>query len=212
MDAAERGAVATRLPKPTGRYVTMATLGLVAVIGIWAIIEVPGSVLPIAGWVLALLLVCWVAMVRPSLTAYENGLQLTNMVRDVFIPWEHIERVRALTTFQVVTDEGQFSCVAVGRSTRAQIKADSRYADRPSLGAMMLGSRMSRAFSGPPTAERAPSLPEYVEQVVTREADERGRRWRRTGAPDRPIIRTWAVDGVGALVLAAGCLVVAIVS
>ncbi len=212
MDAAERGAVATRLPKPTARYVTMVTLGLIALVGVWAVIEVPGSALPITGWVLALLLVCWVAMVRPALTAYENGLQLTNMVRDVFIPWERIERVRALSTFQVVTDDGQFSCVAVGRSARAQIKADRRYADRPSLGAMMLGRGMSRVFSAPPTTEGAPSLPEYVEQVVTKEADERGRSWRRSGAADRPIVRTWAVDGLGALVLAVACVVLAVVS
>jgi hypothetical protein len=188
------------------------TLGLIAVIGVWAGVESPGSALKIAGWVLGAVLVCWVVMVRPRLTAYENGLQLTNMVRDVFIPWERIERVRALTTFQVVTDEGRFSCVAVGRSTRAQIKADRRYADRPSLSSMMLGRGLSRGLGLTGTPDQGTSLPEYIESVVMREADERTRRRKRAGAPDRPIVRRWAADGIGALVVAVACVAAAVVS
>jgi hypothetical protein len=151
-------------------------------------------------------------MVRPRLTAYENGLQLTNMVRDVFIPWERIERVRALTTFQVVTDEGRFSSVAVGRSTRAQIKADRRYADRPSLASMMLGRGLSRGFGSADSPDRGPSLPEYIQNVVAKEADERGGRRKRAGEPNRPIVRSWAVDGIGALVGAVACVAVAVLS
>jgi Bacterial PH domain len=212
MDVEGSGAVATKLPRPTGWYVTAVALGLISAVGVWACVERPGSALKIAGWVLGSVLVCWVVLVRPRLTAYENGLQLTNMVRDVFIPWERIERVRALSTFQVVTDEGRFSCVAVGRSTRAQIKADSRYADRPSMSSMMLGRRLGRGFGPVGSTDQSPSLPEYIESVVMKEADQRRRRRRQAGEPDRPIVRRWAADGIGALAVAVALVTAAVLS
>jgi Bacterial PH domain len=207
-----RGPVTTILPKPTGRYLVMVVLALLVVGAAWGIFQNPDEMITIAGWVGAVVLVCWVVLVRPRITARRNGLQLTNMVRDVFIPWERIDRVRAVSVFQVVTDEGTYSCVGVGRSVRAQIKADDRYANRPTMSGLMLGSSLSRAVGLGSRGDKGPGLPEYVEQLVTRESDQFTRAREERGEAPRPIRRTWAVDGIGALGLATILLLAALIS
>ena len=205
-----RGPVSTALPRPTGRYLVMGALALIAAGAAWGIYEDPGNVVTIVGWAGGVVLVCWVVLVRPTVTAYQNGLQLTNMVRDVFIPWERIERVRATNVFRVVTDEGTYSCTGVGRSVRAQVRSDERYADRPTMASTMLGTGASRALGLGAQTDKGPSVPDYVEQVVTREAGERTRARKRSGDPPRPIRQAWALDGIGALILAVTGVIAAI--
>jgi hypothetical protein len=179
----------------------MLVLALISVGAVWGVVDAPQSAVPIIGWTGALVLVCWVVLVRPTVTAYQNGLQLKNVLRDVFIPWERIERARATNVFRVVTDEGTYSCTGIGRSARAQVRSDQRYADRPTMAGMLLGSGVSRTLGLGAQTNKGPSLPDYVEQVVMREAGTRTKARERNGEPPRSIRRAWAVDGVGALVL-----------
>ena len=70
--------------------------------------------------------VLWVALVRPSLHAYEDHLLLRNMVRDVRVPWHLVDRVVIRQTTRIGTSDRVYQGIAVGRSARKLLKDDAR--------------------------------------------------------------------------------------
>ncbi len=209
MDRSARGSLIRRLPYPTSRYLTLGVLALLAALGVYAAFAGGSEAVFLVVVVVVVELVCWVALLRPSIAAYDNGLQLTNMVRDVFIPWEHIENVRALSTFQVVTEERRFSCVGVVTSTRAQLKQSKAYGERPTVAKMMLGTKLAGMVDGPPEQDTASrTLTAHIEDLVRGYVHDGQRRWKKAGSPDRPIVQQWALLPVLALLAAVAAILI----
>jgi hypothetical protein len=67
--------------------------------------------------------VCWVVLIRPSVSSNANGVVLRNMLRDTFVPWSKIERCRVVQTLQIATEDQQhFQGLGVSRSARSMVK------------------------------------------------------------------------------------------
>lgn len=176
--------VLERFPPTSGRWLGVATLALLAVVAGFVLAD--GQITARLGLLVglaAVALVSWVVLVRPTVHAREDHLLLRNLVRDTEVPWHLVEHVRASQTLRVTVGDRVHHGVAVGRSARADVRAQ-------------------RNRSGQQPSESPHPSPDYLDYVVdriTRLASEQA-----AASADRPsVTHRWArVELLLGLVLA----------
>lgn len=111
----------------------------------------------------------YVALVRPTMHAYEDHLRLRNMLTDTEVPWHLVDGVVVRQTTRIYVDDEVHHAIGVGRSARAVIRSDHQAQMDRSPGVLGLErlSGMSEEATEAAGSERA-RYPDYVE---TRLAD-----------------------------------------
>ena len=121
-------------------------------------------------------LVVYVALIRPTVHAYDDHLLLRNMLRDTEVPWHLVDDVAVRQTTQVYVDDEVHHGIGVGRSARQMVRSVHRERFDRSGGFLGLGG--VRDLSDRPTLEHAASTamsyPDYVEIRLLELAKERG--------------------------------------
>jgi hypothetical protein len=104
--------------------------------------------------------VCWVVLIRPSVSSNTNGVVLRNMLRDTFVPWSKIERCRVVQTLQIATEDHQhFHGLGVSRSGRSMVKKS--YGRTSLILPGMMSGGVGRPFDSAP---KAPDRPAWQSQ------------------------------------------------
>jgi hypothetical protein len=155
-------------------------------------------------------LVVHVALIRPTVHAYDDHLLLRNMLRDTEVPWHLIEDVAVRQTTQVYVGATVHHGIAIGQSVRQMVKQQHR--ERLDSSGGMLGMGRLAALADERTLEHAASTaasyPTYVETRLSELAAQqkvasRGR---------EHVLRRWAPLESGALAVAtAGMLLLIVV-
>ena len=188
-----------------GRWVGVAAVIMGVIVLVGAALDELDESWRMASLGVALALLAWAVMIRPSLAAHQKGLLMRNVVRDVLVPWGSIERCKALQTFQVATPEGVFHGLGVSRSARSVMRRE--VGGNSVIGSMFFGTRFGQVErpSGRASEEVQSSLTyvDFVEARIATLADES------TGDP-QPVVQSVAVLPVGALLAAAALVVVAV--
>lgn len=179
-----------RFAPTSGRWLGVATLALLAAVA--GFVLAGGQIaarLDLLIGLATVALVCWVVLVRPTVHAREDHLLLRNLVRDTEVPWHLVEHVRAAQTLQVTVGHRVHHGVAVGRSARADMRAQ----------------RNNSRQQTPASPHPSPDYLDYVVDRITRLATEQA-----AASADRPsVTHRWArVELLLALVL--GVAVVAL--
>jgi hypothetical protein len=170
---------------PSGLRV-LGVVGLAAV-GVWLGLMLIGgdlgSSLDMMAVLVAVALLCWVALVRPAVHAYEDHLLLRNLLTDIEVPWHLVESVRVSQTLRVEAGDRVWHGVAISRSVRTELRAQRSARRQP--GGATAASSTSQVYA-----------PDYTDFVVDRirhlagEHEEVSRR--------RPhVTRRWAVIELG---------------
>jgi hypothetical protein len=110
-------------------------------------------------------LVVHIALIRPTVHAYDDHLLLRNMLRDTEVPWHLIEDVAVRQTTQVYVGPAIHHGIAIGRSARQMVRQHHR--ERLDGSGAMLGMGRLAALADQRTLEHsastAASYPTYVE-------------------------------------------------
>ena len=99
----------------------------------------------------ALALFSWVALVRPTVHAYEDHLLLRNLLRDIEVPWHLVDSVWVSQTLRVEADDRMWHGVAISRSARTELR-----------------SQRSGGGGGEATAASQVYAPEYTDHIADR--------------------------------------------
>jgi hypothetical protein len=155
--------------------------------------------------------VCWVVLIRPSVSSNANGVVLRNMLRDTFIPWSKIDRCRVVQTLQIATEDAQhFHGLGVGRSARSMVKKS--YGRSSLILPGILTGRVGRDLD---MRSEAPARPmsqrihegvayqDYVEHKISARA-------RQSPADDLEPVVAWSLLPLAALAVAVVLLVLLI--
>lgn len=188
-----------------GRWVGVAAVIMGAVVVVGAALDELDESWRMASLGVALALLAWAVMIRPSIAAHQNGLLMRNVLRDVLVPWGSIERCKALQTFQVATPEGVYHGLGVTRSARSVMRR--QVGGTSVIGSMLFGTRFSKPEppSGRAQEEVQSSLTyvDFVEARIANLADES------TDDP-RPVVQSVAVLPVVALFVTLALVAVAV--
>ena len=151
-------------------------------------------------------LVVHIALVRPTVHAYDDHLLLRNMLRDVEVPWHLIDDVAVRQTTQVYVGAQVHHGIAIGRSVRQMVKEHHR--ERLDSSGGLLGMGRLAALADQRTLEHsastAASYPTYVE---TRLAELAGQQTVASRDRER-VLRRWALLEAGALAVATAAMLV----
>lgn len=148
-------------------------------------------------------LLAYVVLIRPAVIAHQHGVVLRNMVRDTYVPWARIERVRVLQSLQVVTEQATYTGFGVTRSTRSMVKASRSRLRPPGAAGFGAGGLLARGFPvGDQSTQTGTSYQTYVESRV----EELAGNARKRSEPGQPVV-TWAPLPLAALVGAVACVV-----
>lgn len=173
-----------RFAPTSGRWLGVATLALLGVVA--GFVLAGGQIMARLGLLVGLAvaaLVCWVVLVRPTVHAREDHLLLRNLLRDTEVPWHLVEHVSAAQTLRVTVGDRVHHGVAVGRSARADMRAQRNRSGQQS----------------PASPHPSPDYLDHVVDRITRLATEQA-----AASADRPgVTHRWArVELFLALVLA----------
>ena len=146
-------------------------------------------------------LLAYIVLIRPVVTAHENGVVLRNMLRDTYVPWTCVERARVLQTLNVVTDQNTYQGYGVTRSRRSMAKASRAALRSPASSAYPGGSVLG---GGVRNVDETPGGTSYQTYVETRIEDLAGNARNQTST-GQPLV-AWAVLPVLGLIVAAGCV------
>ncbi|MDP9393116.1 MAG: PH domain-containing protein [Actinomycetota bacterium] len=130
---------------------------------------------------------------RPAVVADDDGVTLRNVVRDVFIPWSRVTAIGADWALSVDTDERRYGSWAIASRSRRPVRPSSLHRD--------VGPAPDRETVSDVSADTR------VEEVAV----DLSARWeRRAGAvgPERAVRRSWAVDALVPIAVAAALLTV----
>ena len=105
----------------------------------------------LVGFCIAFAALAWVALIRPRVTAHQNGLLLRNMLRDTFLPWATIKSCRAAQTLQIGTRDKVYHGLGLTKS--------ARQASREAAPAGQRAGRSSAPTSGCRSMASAPTMP-----------------------------------------------------
>jgi hypothetical protein len=152
--------------------------------------------------------VCWVVLVRPSVSSNANGVVLRNMLRDTFVPWSKIERCRVVQTLQIATgDQQHFHGLGVSRSARSMVKKS--YGRTSLILPGMMFGRVDRAFDSAREAPDRPVSQRVQEGVVYQDyvEDKISVRARQSSADELEPVVSWSLLPLAALGVAVVLLV-----
>jgi hypothetical protein len=135
---AAAGPVVEKFAASGGRWLGIATVAFCLAMALVLALDDPAGSVKGFYVLAAIVLVSWVALIRPAASIRANGVLLRNMVHDSFVPSAKIVRCAVLQTLQVATDEKHYHCVGVSKSARGMMreKTGRRY------GGLMLPSRL----------------------------------------------------------------------
>lgn len=218
------GPLIEKFVAPSGRYLGYAVIGIAFVSSVLDLISDGLGALTFVGFAVAFGLVAWVVLVRPHVSARENGVLMQNMVRDTMIPWSLIKTCRVTQTLQISTRDHLYHGLGVSKSVRQANREDrqkhggGRQILGPNLG--MGGRTMAAQASRAPKHDDdgeplevhmaaqeqiAGSYFDHAEQRIAQLSQQRSR----STEGLKPVV-AWDWYAVGALVLAVVGVVVAI--
>jgi hypothetical protein len=70
--------------------------------------------------------VIWVTQLRPRVTAYPRHVVLRNAVRDTHVPLGAVDEVSMGQVLSLWVGDARYSCIGIGQSMRADVKARKR--------------------------------------------------------------------------------------
>lgn len=160
--------------------------------------------LTVGAVVVALGALVWLAMIRPSVVAYEEVLVIRNILRDTWIPWRLVTRTELSPVLVVHTDDRAYRSVAVGitAADRRAMYRNRRDATRQRAALDAEAGRPQAMPGGTPQARRSPAehIAHRIEVMAGKYAD---------NAPERTAVeRTWALPELGVFAVAVAVAVV----
>jgi PH (Pleckstrin Homology) domain-containing protein len=136
---------------PAGRYLGYIVVGAAVVLCLLGLKSQGTGSFGLMGFCLAFSALAWVALIRPRVTAHQNGLLLRNMLRDTFLPWASIKSCRAAQTLQIGTRDKIYHGLGLTKSAR---QASREQRQRRSGGRTIVGPNL-----GMSSMASAPTLP-----------------------------------------------------
>lgn len=140
--AADAGPLREKFAAPAGRYLGYVVVVAAAVVILFGLATDARGSLPVALFAVAFSLLAWVVLIRPSAAAHEQGMLLTNMMRDIFVPWQIIRACRVSQTLQIVTEQRTYHGLGVSKSARQQRRESRRNrpgGDKAPIGPALFG-------------------------------------------------------------------------
>lgn len=153
-----------RFHATSGRFVGTASLVVIVVLVAYLAVNERnvGGLRVGTGLVLFGVLV-WVTQLRPRATVYPGTLLLQNSVRDAHVPLTAIDGVAIGRMLTVVTEDGTFDCIGIGKPLRKMARPKKR---SPSA---LLGWDRLESYTEEATPPRPDqSAMEYTDFVETR--------------------------------------------
>ncbi len=197
---------------PAGRYLGYIVVGAAVVLCVLGLNSQGTDAFGLMGFSLAFASLAWVALIRPRVTAHQQGLLLRNMLRDTFVPWAMIRTCRAAQTLQVGTRDKIYHGLGLTKSARQASREARQRNDR---GRSMVGPNLGMSsVASAPTMAAKPTDGLIVNQAKEEQiggsyfshAEQRIEILARKGAAvsaDKQPKVAWDPIAIGALVLAA---------
>jgi type IV secretory pathway TrbD component len=207
-----------------GRYLGFIVVGVAVVLIVLGVQSQGTGAFGLIGFCVAFSLLTWVALIRPQVAAHKNGLVLRNMLRDTFVPWASIKSCRVAQTLQVGTRDRVYHGLGVTKSARQANREQRRqssgrtgrrtvFGPNFGMGSMASAPEINLGSDDVSAANRASQQHEggsyfsHTERRIETLAQERATS---TAGAEPKIV--WDPIAIGALVLAALCVVLAVVS
>ena len=146
--------------------------------------------------------VCWMALVRPGLAAYERVLLVRNMASDWEVPWHAIDGAEARQTLRIYAGEDTVHAVGVTKSTRQLLRDSPGTQDRPGYSASLGAAPAARTAR--PGQSSGASTQDYVAERVMMLAQAQ----REASVGRSALRRSWALPELALLALSAIAVVV----
>jgi hypothetical protein len=188
-----------RQRSPLGLAAACGATGLVLLVSIaWQWADHPQPLF--VAWVLLILALVWALFVRPAVLIDEGGVTLSNVVKDIHIPWNRVTDVEFRWNLKVWVEDRVYTAWAI-----------SSQAERPKGGTGMF-TMMSGKLDTVAAADAAPSSssPKVTAFLVARtieqakeEYDEAVAGGKIPAAPDAQVRSTWVPLAIAILVLPA---------
>ncbi len=161
-------------------------------VGYVAVVEPTPSGLKVALGALLFASLAWAVVLRPRVHVFTDRLVLRNAFRDTHVPLAAVEHVTLGQALTVWAEGERHRCLGVGRSGRAQLRAQRRRATAEQIGA---GEALAAAAAHDLAQETYPvrRLRELA-QGAQREAGS-------TGTAAEPVRHTWAWPELAAVVV-----------
>jgi hypothetical protein len=114
------------------------------------------------------LVLVWLAMLRPSVSATESDLHLRNVFESVSIPLASIDTVVVRRYLLVRSGGKKYVCPAISRSLRKSVRAELKWRPQPMMSASNVLDRIGAGPDGAPESGRAQDLAyaDFVEQQI----------------------------------------------
>ena len=198
-----RGRLVEKFASTAGR-----ALGVVALIGVVLVLaDVATSGRSLTSALVAALavfvaVVCWMALVRPGVAAYERVLLVRNMASDWEVPWHAIDGAEARQTLRIYTGKDTLHAVGVTKSTRQLLRDTPGMQRRPGY-STSLGAPPAAGVDRPGQSSGASTQDYVAERVMTLARAQREASAGRT-APRR----RWALPELALLAFSALAVVV----
>ncbi len=194
--------------KPTGGsvvgYASIVVLG--AAVVVTAVSEPNLLGVRVVLGLLLLMLLTWIALLRPRADATRDTLRLRNLLSDHHVPLAHIDEVSVRQMLLVWVGQDRYACVGIGRSARQLLGNKRKRGPMAVLGIEQTDDRMALGQS-----EEIGTSGDYATFVETRIEDLA--RSARRDLPDQPaeVRREWARPEITALLVVAVLFVLSLV-
>jgi hypothetical protein len=196
---------------PAGRYLGYIVVGAAAVLCVLGLNSQGTDAFGLVGFCIAFAALAWVSLIRPRVTAHQNGLLLRNMLRDTFLPWAMIKSCRAAQTLQIGTRDKIYHGLGLTKSAR-QASREARQRDKsrtivgPNLGMSSMASAPTMPANPTDGLMVNKAQQEQIGGSYFSHAEHRIETLARQGAQktvDREPKTVWDPVAIGGLVLAA---------
>ncbi len=138
----------------------------------------------------------WVALLRPTATAYDETLVLRGMVSETTVPLARIDAAVVRHLLVVWVGEDRYTCSSIARSTRSMVKGRNKPGVMSVLGLEQVDDRMGAVGQSGDIGGSG----DYATFVETR-IEDLARSARRDGKAAPAVHRRWAALEIAALVV-----------
>jgi len=194
--------------KPTGGsivgYASIVLLGAAVVV---TLVSEPNLLgVRVALGILLLMLLTWIALLRPRADATRDTLRLRNLISDHHVPLARIDGVAVRQMLLVWVGEDRYTCVGIGRSARQLMGNKRKRGPMAVLGIEQTDDRMGMGQS--PQVDSSVDYASFVENRIEDLA-----RSARRDLPEEPaaVRREWARPEITALSVVVALFVLSLV-
>lgn len=166
----EAGPQTESFATPSGRYLGYIVVGAAVVLCLLGLKSQGTGALGMISICVAFALLAWVALIRPRVSAHQNGLLLRNMLRDTFVPWASIRSCRAAQTLQVGTRDRIYHGLGLTKSARQASKEQRQRRVGPGGGRTIFGPNLG--MSSMASAPQLPSRPDGEDGLIVNKVNE----------------------------------------